>query len=262
MPIESQENSQNSVEVKDDGYNYERWEVRLGGLFTQLGIVRALAEGDFSDEEKERIIRANADEWKDIVAKFGENDRVVLQKAIDELGTHTKIAAREICDKLAEAIRFAGKMIRQTAPSVQQRDAIDAERELEGDAAHPTHEWLKGMEGAYLASHLSDITAEIEHNHGEAHMLYYEIGSIQRIGVLIENLREKIDEGRIDIGDRGAEDCADAILAARNMVVRAIIAPLPSKRCPEIDLTKIDIAMLDEVADIGGWLGVVKGWSA
>ena len=244
------------IEIPENKYNYARWHAQLEEIFTQLSIVRSLIEDEYTNEERARIVRTNALAWESFLKLVPSEDQVSLRDTFFLLGTHDSQAATTLRNRLGELARHAAEMIRTTAPSVVERQTMDNEREK--DDRNPTHEWLKGNEAERIAEKLTECVNQVTKHDQLVHTsLYYGIGAIQSLYTIIEKLREKIDDGSIDVGGRDAQDCLNLVTAARHMIVRAL-TPSTDTDYPNINLATIDIDILNEAADIAGYLSVVK----
>lgn len=244
-----------AVERGGDSYNYERWDAALGGIFTQLGIVRALSEGRFTPEELSRAVQKNDENFNEVLPLFPEDQRDELRKSFLALATQDTKAAAALRMQLGDLARYAGQRVRELAPSAAERQAIDAEREKENDIRHPTHAFLMGKE----AENIVDRILTAVHVEFVPNQAVYIIGDLQRLLTIVEKLREKIDNEEIDVGGRDTDTCVEKIVAARDMLVRVLLASdvgLDSRQTQKLSTSDSDI--LDEAADIAGWLSVVR----
>lgn len=241
----------------NDGYDYERWEAQLREIFSQIGIIRSLIEDEHTEENRERIIAANEKNWEDLLKTTTSEEGTKLIKAFLQLKTKDKKAIPVIQDFLGERARYATQMAREKAPPLTRIASEDAQRGP--DEKNPTHEWLKGNEPAEIERRLSackDVFTET--NHPEKNIILYEsIGALQSLSVILGKLREKIDEGEIEIPEiSDVDNCLDEIHQARQMLVNAIIKNDRGETL--FDIKKIKPSSIQRVHAIANAISEIK----
>ncbi len=247
--------------VHDDGeFNYERWEVTASMLCTFLGILRGITEGDFSAEGRARALAASELEFRTLEDCFPDEERQRVRDVIAGLGTSNPKSEDFLREAIGDRIRFANNQIVGTAPSEEVRDEKDATRQAIGDKPTPAHLWLKGLEAREISDCLGFILDDPTTPARPADV-FSSIGALQRLLVIVEKLRERIDDGSIPVADRDTDECVAQIGAARNSVIRSLIPineDTATTSVPAFDAAILDLSALDNAWDIAGWLSDVK----
>lgn len=256
MKEDERKTMQKHIERKDE-YNYERWEAQLQEIFSQIGIIRSLIEDEYTEEDRERIITANKKNWEDLLKTTTSDEGRELREAFLQLKTKNKKATTIVQDFLGEHARHATQMAREKAPSLTHMASEDAHREP--DKKNPTHEWLKGNEPAEIERKLAaykDIFTETNHP-GKDIILYEFIGAIQRLSVILEKLRKKIDNEELKIPEiSDGDDCLDELHQARRMLVGAMVKSDYGETL--FDITKIKSDAIQKVHVIANALSKIK----
>lgn len=243
-----------------DELNYERWEITASTLCTFLGILRGITEGDFSAEGRARALAASELEFRTLEDCFPEEERQHVRDVIAGLGTSNQKNEDFLRDAIGDRIRFANTQIAGTAPSEEVRDAKDAMRHADRERLTPAHLWLKGLEAREISDCIENFfnvpMAEVR-----SADVFSSIGALQRLLVIVEKLRNRIDDGAIPVDDRGTDECITQITAARDSVIRALVPineDTATTSVPAFDARILDLDALDNAWDIAGWLSDVK----
>ncbi len=268
-----------AVEIQGEGSerNYKRWESAASALFVPLGILRAVTEGSFTPKERARAIDAVETELRSLNDLFPAEERKRYTDALAALRTASRANEDFLRKALGERIRFAMRQLHETAPSKSVRDQEDVERRAQGEAINPSHLWLDGFEAKEIADRFSAFIAEgPEQEMREIH-LFYLIGHLQRLLMIVKHLRDDIDNEEIDVGrsykltpsgvdmlgKRDADECVKQITHARDSLIKSLLPVTDRSRSsiPDCDIGLIDRDALDNASDIAGWLSVVKARS-
>ncbi len=244
---------------REDSYNYERWEERAQFLFELLGVLRGVTEGTLTRAEQETATRASRSAFILLERSSPKEDIEQLHTAILGLDTPNTQNENFLRDVIGSAIQYANRRMIETAPSANVRAAEDTAHVAAKETINPSHLWLNGQEPLEIANSLS-AALDTENGGPDYSFLFSTIGTLQRLLVIVEKLRQRIDDGEIDIGGRDTDECIEAITKARDTIIRALIPDTTSGSVisPDVDPSLVDEEILDTAWDIAGWLSGVK----
>lgn len=260
-----------------DAYACEHWDVRRIGMFFGLGIVRAVTEGKFTDEERVRAVETVEVDLRSLEPIDSLESRDRFRKALEGLAQNDGESVRFLREYFGNAARHAAQVAREKAPSVEKRREINIQ---EGRAAdedeNPTHIWLNGYEAKVASDYIFGLVELLENpvsdkdsHHTDIRIqANYAAGYLQQLVVILEHLRDKIDNEEIVVGTPkdplSADDCIERVIAARDMIVKSL-RPIDMEKertsLPECDEASLDLSTIQKASDVAVYLENVKQWS-
>lgn len=264
------------VETGDD-YASEHWYQRLDGMFLGLGIVRAITEGAFTSEERVRALETVEADLRSLEPVNSLESRDRFRRALEGLAQNDAESVRFLREYFGNAARHAAQMAREKAPSVEKRRAVNVKEGREPDEdENPVHIWLNGYEAKVASEYLFGLVELLENPSSDKNAHHTDIriqanyvaGYLQQLLVILEHLRDKIDNEEIVVGTLknplSADDCIDRVIAARDMVIKSL-RPIDMEKertsLPECDEASLDLSIIQKASDVAVYLENVKQWS-
>lgn len=244
----------------NDIFNYERWEGTASALCTFLGILRGITEGDFSAEDRAKAVAASELEFRILEDCFPDEERQHVRDVITGLRKSNPQNENFLREAIGERIRFANAQVIGTAPDENARKTMDAERKAAKEHLAPSHLWLNGFEAMEISDRLGAILDDPTAPASPADV-FSSIGALQRLLVIVEKLRERIDDGSIPVADRDTDESIAQITTARDSIIRALVPineDTAATSTPDYDAKILDSKALDNAWDIAGWLSDTK----